>query len=80
MARCAEKERKNVVTTYEWIGLIVVLIGGFWKLSSKLTKIEVALSGKVSFDDCSEKQGKCPCHGKVRELEQLIEKMHPHRK
>jgi len=68
------------VTTYEWIGLIVVLIGGFWKLSSKLTKIEVALSGKVSFDDCSEKQGKCPCHGKVRELEQLIEKMHPHRK
>ena len=80
MARRAEKERKNVVTTYEWIGLIVVLISGFWKLSSKLTKIEVALSGKVSFDDCSEKQGKCPCHGKVRELEQLIKKMHPHRK
>ena len=39
------------MTTYEWLGLIVVLIGGFWKLSSKLTKIEVALSGKVGFED-----------------------------
>ena len=50
------------MTTYEWLGLIVVLIGGFWKLSNKLTKIEVVLSGKVGFDDCAEKQGKCPCH------------------
>ena len=68
------------MTTCEWLGLIVVLIGGFWKLSNKLTKIEVAISGKVGFDDCSEKQEKCPCHGKVRELERLMEKLHPHRK
>ena len=53
------------MTTYEWLGLIVVLIGGFWKLSNKLTKIEVVLSGKVGFDDCAEKQGKCPCHKRV---------------
>jgi hypothetical protein len=68
------------MTTYEWLGLIVVLIGGFWKLSNKLTKIEVALSGKVGFEDCSERQDKCPCHKKVEELKKLIEKMHPHQK
>ena len=68
------------MTTYEWLGLIVVLIGGFWKLSNKLTKIEVALSGKVGFDNCAEKQGNCSCHKKVEEMEKLIEKLHPHQK
>ena len=68
------------MTTYEWLGLIVVLIGGFWKLSNKLTKIEVALSGKVGFDDCAKRQGECPCHQKVAAMEKLIEKMHPHQK
>lgn len=68
------------MTTYEWLGLIVVLIGGFWKLSNKLTKIEVALSGKVGFDDCAKRQGECPCHRKVEAIEKLIEKMHPHQK
>ena len=66
------------MTTYEWLGLIAVLIGGFWKLSSKLTKIEVALSGKVSFEDCAERQRKCPCHKKVETIEKLIEDLHPH--
>jgi hypothetical protein len=69
-----------MMTTYEWLGLIVVLIGGFWKLSNKLTKIEVALSGKVGFDDCAERQGKCPCHKRVEEMERLMEKLHPHQK
>lgn len=68
------------MTTYEWLGLIVVLIGGFWKLSTKLTKIEVALSGKVGFDDCSKKQEDCQCHDKIEKLEKLIDKMHPHQK
>lgn len=68
------------MTTYEWLGLIVVLIGGFWKLSTKLTKIEVALSGKVGFDDCGKKQEDCPCHAQIEKLEKLIEKIHPHQK
>ena len=68
------------MTTYEWLGLIVVLIGGFWKLCSKLTKIEVALSGKVGFEDCNERQGKCSCHKKVEAMEELMEKLHPHQK
>jgi hypothetical protein len=68
------------MTTYEWLGLIVVLIGGFWKLSNKLTKIEVALSGKVGFEYCSERQDKCPCHKRVEEMEKLMEKLHPHQK
>ncbi|MBE6377663.1 MAG: hypothetical protein E7051_02460 [Lentisphaerae bacterium] len=68
------------MTTYEWLGLIVVLIGGFWKLSSKLTKIEVALSGKVGFEDCSERQGRCTCHKKVETMEKLMEKLHPHQR
>jgi len=45
-----------------------------------LTKIEVALSGKVGFDDCAEKQGKCPCHKRVEEMEKLMEQLHPHQK
>ena len=68
------------MTTYEWLGLIVVLIGGFWKLSNKLTKIEVALSGKVGFDECNKRQGECPCHAKVKELEKLVGELHPHQK
>ena len=68
------------MSTYEWLGLIVVLIGGFWKLSNKLTKIEVALSGKVGFEDCNERQGKCPCREQVEKMEHLMEKLHPHQK
>ena len=68
------------MTTYEWLGLIVVLIGGFWKLSNKLTKIEVALSGKVGFDECNKRQGECPCRDKIKELESVIHAIHPHRK
>ena len=68
------------MTTYEWLGLIVVLIGGFWKLCSKLSKIEVTLSGKVGFDECTRRQGECPCHKKIEEMKEIMEKMHPHQK
>ena len=68
------------MTTYEWLGLITILIGGFWKLCSKLSKIEVALSGKVGFDECSKRQGDCPCHEKIEEMKKIVEKMHPHQK
>ena len=68
------------MTTYEWLGLIVVLIGGFWKLCNKLSKIEVTLSGKVGFDECTRRQGDCPCHKKIEKMKELMEKMHPHQK
>ena len=56
------------MTTYEWLSLIGVLIGGFWLLTQKLTRIELALQGKVSYEVCSEKRDKCPC---VKEMEKI---------
>ena len=53
------------MTTHEWIMLIIVLLGGFWTLNRQLAKIEIALSGKVSYRDCSDRQDKCPCHFRV---------------
>ena len=66
------------MTTYEWLGLIAVLIAGFWKLCNKLSKIEIAISGKVGIEECRRHQRECPCHEQLRELETLVEKLHPH--
>jgi len=60
------------MTTYEWVTLIAVLLGGFWSLFHKLGEIEVALAGKVGYRDCAEKRDKCPC---VKELEHLKERL-----
>ena len=65
------------MTTHEWIMLIMVLLGGFWTLNRQLAKIEVALSGKVSYGDCSDRQEKCPCRKKVEELKEQMDKLHP---
>ena len=62
------------MTTYEWITLICVLLGGFWQISQKLNKIETALVGKVSYEDCSKKRDKCPCVRELHELKERIEK------
>ena len=66
------------MTTYEWLGLIVVLIGGFWKLCNKLSKIEVALSGKVGFDDCAKRQRECSCIRQMEQIQETINELHPH--
>ena len=60
------------MTTYEWVTLIAVLLGGFWSLFHKLSEIEVALASKVGYKECSEKRDKCPC---VRDIEQIKEKI-----
>lgn len=65
------------LTTYEWLGLIVVLITGFWKLCDKLTKIEVRLSSKVDFDDCAQMRNACRCRQDVEKIKEQIEKLHP---
>lgn len=57
------------MTTFEWVSLIFVLLGGFWTLTQKLAKIEAALVGKVGYKECSEKRDNCPC---VKELEEII--------
>ena len=62
------------MTTYEWVMLIGVIIGGFWTLSQKLSKIETALVGKVSYKDCSEKRDRCPCVRDIKEIKERIEK------
>lgn len=61
------------MSTYEWASMIGVIAGGFWVLSQKLSRIEVALAGKVSYADCSEKREKCPC---VKEMEELKKKVY----
>lgn len=68
------------MSTHEWVMLIVVLLGGFWTLNRQLTKIEVALKGKVSYGDCSDRQGKCPCHREIEEIKTQMEQLHPHQK
>ena len=68
------------VTTYEWLGLITVLITGFWKLCGKLSKIEIALSGKVGFADCSRRQQECLCRNQVEKLQLKMDELHPHQK
>lgn len=68
------------MTTYEWIGLIAVLLGGFWTLNRQLAQIEVALKGKVSYGDCSDRQGKCPCHREIEEIQSEIRILHPRKK
>lgn len=60
------------MTTYEWVTLISVIIGGFWVLSRSLNRIEVALASKVGYRECSEKRDKCPC---VREIEEIKGRM-----
>ena len=68
------------MTTYEWLSFILVLCGGFWVLSRQLSKIEVGLSGKVSYKNCTERQEKCPCIQKIEEIKDEINKLHPHQK
>ena len=60
--------------------LILVLLGGFWTLNRQLAKIEIALSGKVGYGDCSERQEKCPCHKEVCEIKARIDEVHPPQK
>jgi hypothetical protein len=52
------------MSTHEWVMLIAVLLGGFWTLNRQLAKIEVALSGKVGFNDCNERRRSCRRRGK----------------
>lgn len=65
------------MSTHEWIMLILVLLGGFWTLSRQLAKIEVALSGKVTFKDCADQQSKCPCHEEIKKMREDMETLHP---
>lgn len=60
------------MSTHEWITLIVVILGGFWTLSRNLTKIEVAITKKVGFDDCSKRQKDCPLAEQFRELKEEL--------
>lgn len=62
------------MTTYEWITLMCVLLGGFWALTQKLNQIEKALVGKVGYKECSEKRDRCPCVRELHELKERIEK------
>lgn len=65
------------MTTYQWLSIILVLLGGMWKMNQTLTKIEIALSGKVGYGDCSDRQEKCPCHKEIERIKKDIEKLHP---
>ena len=62
------------MTTFEWISLIGILLGGFWVLSQKLSAIEKALVGKVSYKDCSEKRDRCPCMIEVKKIRERMGK------
>ena len=65
------------MTTYQWLSIVLVLLGGMWKMNQTLTEIKIALSGKVSYGDCSDRQEKCPCHKEIERIKKDIEKLHP---
>lgn len=54
------------MSTFEWISLIGILLTGFAALYRQLAKIEVALVGKVGYNECNERRKDCPC---VKEME-----------
>jgi hypothetical protein len=60
--------------------LILVIVGGFWKLNRTLTKIEITLSGKVGHEECSDRQERCPCHKEIEGLRKEMEGLHPRKK
>ena len=68
------------MTTYEWLTIIAVLLGGFVTLYRQLIKIEVGLSGKVSYGNCEERQEKCPCHKALKEIQKEMDRLHPHQR
>ena len=61
-----------MMSTFEWISLIGILLTGFAALYRQLTKIEVALVGKVDYDECNQRRRECPC---VREMDKIKEKI-----
>jgi hypothetical protein len=71
------QELEGEMTTYQWLSILVILAGGIWKLNRTLTKIEIALSGKVGFDDCRDRQQECPCHKEIEKLQKKMERLHP---
>lgn len=65
------------MTTYQWLSIVIVLLGGMWRMNQTLTEIKVALSGKVSYGDCSDRQENCPCREEIKKLQKEMEKLHP---
>lgn len=68
------------MTTFQWVSIILVIVGGLWKLNRTLSKIEVALTNKVSFADCNERQEKCPCRKEIEEIKADIKFFHTRKK
>ncbi len=62
------------MTTYEWLSLICVLIGGFYMLNNRLSSIEAALVGKVGYHACDERREKCPCVEDIKEIKEELKK------
>ena len=62
------------MTNYEWVSIIVVLLGGFWVLNNRLSSIENTLVGKVSFKACDERREKCPCVKDIEEIKEELKK------
>ena len=60
------------MTTYEWLTIIGVLIGGFWTLNRTMTKIEVSIKDKVGYDVCSKNRKGCPLAEQIKKLEDKI--------
>lgn len=68
------------MTTFQWLSIILVICGGLWKLNRTLCKIEIALTNKVSFSDCADRQEKCPCIKDIEHLKKDMEFLHPRKK
>lgn len=68
------------MTTFQWVSIILVIVGGLWKLNRTLSNIEISLNKKVSFSDCEERQERCPCRKEIEEIKSDIKFFHTRKK
>ena len=65
---------------FELLTIGVSILAGFWMLCQKLTKIEIAITKKVGYGECRERQADCRCHKDIEEVWAEINENHPRKK
>lgn len=57
---------------HDLITIAAILIAGFWTIHKELTAIRVAISEKVTYEDCSKKRDKCPLEDRIKNIEEKM--------
>ena len=65
---------------FEVVATLFSILGGFWMLCQKLTRIEIAITKKVGYSDCRVRQENCRCHKDIEDVWAEINENHPRKK